>query len=183
VSEAGWKVHRLSAGRLRVATGAGRLMPLEAFTDVMGRPEEETVTVSMTLATSPPLELLLCLTPEARDRVAARVAGGMDPIDPPLADSVLQEVGNIFGTAIANGLARRMAITVRTSTPEVRTDMAGAVIGSVLGQMGAGSDRVALLDVKFLTRAAVSGCSVFLFLDDIPAWHRLLEAAPPAETG
>jgi chemotaxis protein CheY-P-specific phosphatase CheC len=86
--------------------------------------------------------------------------------DDELADSVLQEMGNIFGTAVANRLAEALDASVKTTAPEVVTDLAGAIASTVIGRVGDVGDDVLLLQVALERNTIQMNCGFYLFFDD-----------------
>lgn len=169
-------VRRLTGGAVRVAPGRVRA----AFLDEAAgeRMDEEAVVCAacMTVCDAPPVRLLLTMSPTARDRMAEAMTGG-GPVDEALADSAVQELCNIFGSALANRIARLRGEAVRTSPPETRRDMAGAVFAGMLAVMPDAGDTIWLLDAGLHLEDEDLDCAVHIFLGDPTAWERAVVSA------
>ncbi len=180
------KVAALSGGRLRGEPGTAAWVLLPEATGGWCDGDRPVVSVGMTLVERPALRMLMLFADEARAAVATAVAGPRGAEDAALANSVLQEIGNIFGTAVANALATHLGEAVRTSTPEVAEDMAEALVGATLVSMPEIGDRVLALGARLRCGAQELPCRVHLFLEDAPAWRERLRAeadATPAAGG
>ena len=66
-----------------------------------------------------------------------------------LETSALAELANITGSSILNGLADAAGLRVLPSSPTVRTDMAGALLESVLVPVAQRSEQVVLIRTVF----------------------------------
>jgi chemotaxis protein CheY-P-specific phosphatase CheC len=167
VREADRNVRMLTGGALSVEPGTPRLVPLHELGALLGGEETPVVGVGMTLVRDPGLKYLMLMTPKARDRAVAVAAGAEAANDPEMAASLLQELGNIFGSTIANRLSRLLNESVQTSIPEVVSDLAGAILASVLAALDSLDDEVLVLDVDLLAGGERTECQIYLFFHEL----------------
>jgi hypothetical protein len=167
------KVAGLTGGRIRVDAGTPRRVPLDAIAGQWENTDRPVVSVGMTLMERPTLRLLMLFDGEARDAIAEAVLGARAASDRALADSVIQEVGNIFGTAVANALAAGFDEPVRTSTPELAQDMVGSLVGATLVTLPDVGDEVLMLGARLRRGTDELPCRIHLFLEESPLWRRL----------
>lgn len=94
------------------------------------------------------LRFILAVERAALRPLTVAVASPALADDPRMGTSVLQELGNIIATAIANHLADHAGSQVRTSAPDVLEDRWGSLVAAVLGSFGDPADRVATLSTE-----------------------------------
>lgn len=166
IMRAGEKAALLSAGRLGMRYNGLRLVGLETVGGLLGGEDAPVVGVGMSLLCEPPMHFLMLMTPQGRASVVHAVAGSGACADEELAASVLQEMGNILGSNVANSLAALLERMVHTSTPEVVSDLAGAILSGIIAGMESVGDQVLLVDVALTADKEMVDCRVFLFLDE-----------------
>ena len=83
-----------------------------------------------------------------------------------MSDSIIQEIGNILGSAIANNLAKFLKSTVITSVPEVVCDMAGAIFTSLISARECVDDHIILIDVSLDVDEEPVQATAFLLFDE-----------------
>lgn len=160
------KIARFTNDQVRVVIGDLERTGLSEVQVHWAETDDRVCSVGMTLSDEPMIKMLIALSPATRRQLAACLVGEQGAENRELADSVLQEIGNIFGTAIANVLAAQWEIPVRTSTPEVTEDMAGALIGSVLASMPMIGDSVLQMRAHFRIKGEETACQIHLFFDE-----------------
>jgi chemotaxis protein CheY-P-specific phosphatase CheC len=165
-SAADGNLNRLTAGRMRVKYEGCQYSSLEEITSLDGGEEDIVSGVGMTLMASPTLMMLMVFTPEARLGAARILLGEGGLSNAELVDSVLQEIGNIFGSALANGLAKYLDEPVKTSPPEVAMDMAGSMLASIVGSVPDLGDEILLLNMRLETGDSDSACGIHIFFDE-----------------
>ena len=89
--------------------------------------------------------------------------------------SAMMEVGNIISSSYLNALSFFSKLTIIPSTPAFAYDMAGAILGTILYEVGELSDQVLLIETDFLGNGeAIKGH--FFVLPDLPSLGVLLKA-------
>ncbi|MFW5829783.1 MAG: chemotaxis protein CheC [Planctomycetota bacterium] len=181
VADADDKLARLSAGHVGVGAATLRAIDLDHLGGLIGGEDVPRVAIGMTLCLQPSLKMLILLSPEARFDLARAVIGPAGA-EVSLADSLLQEIGNILGSCVANALADFLGRGVTTSTPEVGTDLAGAVVACALAHLGHVEETVLLLDLPVLLDGIATDCHTVL-LFDAEAGRLLMRGPDDPETG
>jgi chemotaxis protein CheC len=165
IDQADAKLAALSARRLSAGLLGVRRLPLQEIAGLCGDEERQLWSVGMTLMEQPALRFLLLLSPAARDGIVSAIIDRRATTDDELVTSLLQELGNILGSTVANVLAELMAHPVHTTTPEVVCDLAGAIISTALASLHDVDDEVLLLDVPLALMGQSLDCVVFLLFD------------------
>lgn len=80
----------------------------------------------------------------------------------PLVRSALGEVGNIIGSCLLNALSDHLGFSLRPSTPTVIVDFSGAIVNSLLAEVGQQADQVFLIRTRFFEPEAEIEGSVLL---------------------
>jgi len=105
--------------------------------------------------------------------------GAGPPLDSEIGQSTICEVGNILASAYLGALGTLLQQTLIPSVPLLAVDMAGAVVDTVLIELGQHGDRALMLETEFFTRREsrerIRG-HVFL-LPDPETLHVILELA------
>lgn len=165
VRDAAGKIRMLSRSKVDLSEGTPRSIDIVDVGAVLGGDDQLMCAIGMNLMARAPLVLMIVMSPAAMTRFAVLLAGPAAETNPQLAHSVLQEVGNVFGTSIANCLSRYLGSTVRTSVPEYWEDMAGALASVALGSMDSVSDSVVLLDTEMHSSDVTLPCSILMLAD------------------
>ena len=163
VEEAIPKIQTLAMGKVRLQESVPSLRDINEFSGLVGGEECHVCAVGMTLMERAPLKLLIIMDAETRTRIAAVTIGEKLAKEVPMANSLLMEIGNIFGSAIANCLSRYLGSSVRTSVPEIVEDMAGAIVGSVLSSLGEVGDDILVLETTLLVGEHCATCGFYIF--------------------
>lgn len=165
VEDANTKVMRMSSDRIELHSTGMHTVPLDEIGGLLGGETTHVVGVGMTLARDPLLRYLMVMTPEGRRRIVLPLVGEAALDDPAMMESVLEEMGNILGSTLANALATSLGRDLRTGTPELIADLAGAILSSVVGSLPDVADPVPLLDVSFRADGEAANASMFLFFE------------------
>ncbi len=163
VEEASPKIQSLARGKVTLKESVPSFRSLNEFSDLAGGDDRRICAVGMTLMERAPLKLLIVMDAETRARITAVTIGEKYAQDQRMANSLLMEIGNIFGSAIANCLSRYLGSTVRTSVPEIVEDMAGAVVGSVLCSLEEVDDEILVLEMVLLVDGHPTTCAFYVF--------------------
>ncbi|OVE81425.1 hypothetical protein BVY04_03280 [bacterium M21] len=160
------KMSMLSGRQISIQDVTFRSVPLNEIGGVFSAEEEVLFGIGMTLIDNPHLRYLMLLTHEGRDHIVSSVAG-IDAIhDAPLANSLLEEVGNIFGSTVANFFASSLSRSITTGVPELIADMAGAIISSAMCEFEDIGDQVWLCDVAMFAQDREIDCRILLLFDE-----------------
>lgn len=128
--------------------------------------EDEVSGVGMTLMTSPAMSMLM-LFPQAAKHDAVNALLGCDCADDEdMKNSIIQEIGNIFGSALANGISHQLNEPVSTSPPEVSMGVSGNLLLSVLKGIPVSGDNVMVMDMMMNTKGKLNTCTIHLFFND-----------------
>lgn len=84
-----------------------------------------------------------------------------------LAQSALQEIGNILAGSFLNALSAFTGLSFRPTVPALAVDMAAAVLDTVLAEFGQGADQVLLIETEF--QEEEQGVTGYFFLVPRPA--------------
>ncbi len=160
------KAAKMSSGNLGMNLLSVRLVGLHEVGGLLGGESASVVGVGMSLLCEPPMHFLMLMTPEARTAVVEAVTGAGSATDEELAASILQEMGNILGSTMANALAELFERVVQTSTPQVVADMAGALLSGIIAGLGDIGDEVLLTDVEMTACGNAVDSRIFLFFGD-----------------
>ena len=163
VEEASPKIQNLARGKVSLKDSSLRLRGLNEFSDLAGGDDQRVCAVGMTLMERAPLKLLIIMDSDTRARITAVTIGEKYAHDQRMGNSLLMEIGNIFGTAIANCLSRYLGTNVRTSVPEIVEDMAGAVVGSVLCSLEEVDDEILVLETVLVVDGHPATCAFYVF--------------------
>ncbi|MGE5381137.1 MAG: chemotaxis protein CheC [Methylocystaceae bacterium] len=82
------------------------------------------------------------------DMVMCQPTGSNDHFNE-IEQSALMEIGNILAATYLNAMASFTALSFRPSVPALAFDMAGAILDTVLAQLGQVGDHVLLLETDF----------------------------------
>ena len=89
--------------------------------------------------------------------------------------SALGEAGNLAGSLVLNALADASGLKIYPSTPAVVSDMAGAILSSIVADLIISYDEVLLIETGFRgSRDRING--MFFFLPHLESLHILSEA-------
>jgi chemotaxis protein CheC len=87
--------------------------------------------------------------------------------------SALKEVGNILAGAYLNAISQLMQMVLIPSVPGLAFDMAGAVLDSVLIELGQDGETALLVETEFISDSKITGH--FFLLPDPESMRLLLE--------
>lgn len=165
IEEAGTKVKMITGNQVDVKYDDLAVIHLTDAGSLLGSDANSVVGIAMTLMNKPVLKYLMLMTPEARAAVVKAVMGDDLAKDEQLGNSMLQEIGNIFGTTIANTLSRYLERPVTTSPPDVVQDMSGAIVSSIITHLDQVDDHILLISIQLFTGKKPVECEVFLLFD------------------
>jgi chemotaxis protein CheC len=127
--------------------------------DACGDPEREVATVMIGVhGDLDGVVLLLIGAPDSR-RLCGLLGVAADSEE---GDSALREIGNILGTSYLNGLAAVTGLALNPMPPELRLDMLGAIVSSLLAHTAGTADHAFLLESEL--ELAVEPCAISFLL-------------------
>jgi len=154
---------------------------LDAVPQLLGGAETPVAGVFLQVLGAARGHILMIFPLEDAGRLLGSLIGSGEPpsIDSELGRSTLCEVGNILASAYLGALGTLLRQTLIPSIPLLAVDMAGAVVDSVLIELGRTSDQALMLETEFFSdrrsREPLRG-HVFL-LPDPETLHIILELA------
>ena len=145
--------------------------------DACGDPEYHTAAVVIGVDGDLDGAVLLLLDPEGGRRLCSLL--GVEP-DSEDGDSALREIGNILGTSYLNGLAAMTGLELSPAPPELRVDMLGAIISSLLARTAGAAEQAFLLESELEVASEPFAISFLLLptsggIEDLLAPLRLSE--------
>lgn len=90
--------------------------------------------------------------------------------------SALAEVGNVSGCAFLNFLADAIRMRITPTTPLIVCDMAGAILDSMLADVGQSTSTVLIIQTKFVTDDSSQITGHFLLLPNADGLRRVFGA-------
>ena len=145
-------------------------LPLADAVDAAGDPTEEVTGIALAVEGSVPGAVLLLVPPAG----AATLCGllGVEP-GTEVGDSALGEIGNILGAAYLNALSSMTGVEMLPGTPQVITDMLGAIVATVLAAAAGHGDTALVLDSELDITGEPCAIS-FMLLPDAEGVNDLL---------
>jgi chemotaxis protein CheC len=142
-----------------ISVPAARVLPMAEAVGTVGDPEAEATAVVLGVIGDMGASVLLLFTPQDVELMCGML--GVEP-QSDMAESALQEIGNIVGTSYINALAEMTGMALEPTPPATATDMLGAMVQSVLAERAGASDVALLLDSEL--RVEGEDCSVSFLL-------------------
>lgn len=157
-----------------------RKVSLTKVPDLVGGPGAVVTGIYLMISGNVDGHMLLMLPLEDACRLAAMILE--EPTDPnnelsEMARSALAEVGNITGASFLAALADASSLELSPSPPTVMVDMSGAVLDTVLAQLGMESEEVFVIDTVF-TQHEQQVNAVFLVLPRQQHFDVIVESLP-----
>ena len=139
--------------RLVVVDPAVRVIEFTEIPNVLGGPENEAVGIYLKSEGDISAQIMLILpytkALELVDLMMGEPTGTTQTLGK-LERSALGEVGNMTGSFFMNSVAEATGMDIRPTPPAVMVDMVGAILDIIVATSGGISDRVLLLQAKFL---------------------------------
>jgi len=145
-------------------------LPLADAVDAAGDPTEEVTGIALAVEGSISGAVLLLVPPAG----AATLCGllGVEP-GTEVGDSALGEIGNILGASYLNALSSMTGLEMLPGTPQVITDMLGAIVATVLAAAAGHGDTALVLDSELDITGEPCAIS-FMLLPDADGVNELL---------
>jgi chemotaxis protein CheC len=142
-----------------ISVPAARVLPMADAVGAVGDPEAEATAVVLGVIGDMGASVLLLFTPQDVELMCGML--GVEAHSD-MAESALQEIGNIVGTSYINALAEMTGMALEPTPPATATDMLGAMVQSVLAERAGASDVALLLDSEL--RVEGEDCAVSFLL-------------------
>ena len=130
------------------------IMPLGDVPDVVGGPEAMVAGVFLRVYGPAPSSILFLLPRDSAfalvDMLMGREQGCTTSLNS-MDESALMEIGNILAGAYLNALSHFTKLTLLPSIPSLAMDMAGAILGVILIQLGEMGDHALVIETEFTT--------------------------------
>ena len=130
------------------------IMPLGDVPDVVGGPEAMVAGVFLRVYGPAPSSILFLLPRDSAfalvDMLMGREQGCTTSLNS-MDESALMEIGNILAGAYLNALSHFTRLTLLPSIPSLAMDMAGAILGVILIQLGEMGDHALVIETEFTT--------------------------------
>ena len=88
--------------------------------------------------------------------------------------SALKEIGNIITGAYLNSLSALTNLTITESVPDLKVDMAGAILSVPAIEFGMVGDKFLMIETSFRDPSDING--FFILVPDLPSYEKLLRA-------
>ncbi len=166
IETAAEKIAAFSRSTIEIESRGSHLINIAEAGSIFGAEDVTVYGIRMILVDKPSIQYLMLVDEIARMQICQGVMGEGKEVKEQWLDSILQEFGNIFGTAIANTLSRILDQPIKTRPPEVVSDMAGAVLSSSIHSLDLLEDDFLSIDILVKVKGEQIGCRSFLFMDE-----------------
>ena len=151
------------------------MIPVERMNEPLGQVEELTVALFLKASGGAPGKAVFLLDVPSAERIAAALLGTQPPLElfsNEMAQSALQEVGNIIVSSFLIALTHFSGIPLQSSVPAIGIDMLGAILDGILLDSEDVGDSVLIIDTAFSGSQKIEG--KFLFIPDEGSLEKLL---------
>ncbi len=145
-------------------------LPLADAVEAAGDPAETVTGIGLEVTGDVPGAVLLLVPPEGAATLCSLL--GVEP-GTEVGDSALGEIGNILGASYLNALSSMTGMSLLPGTPQVMTDLLGAIVASVLAQSVGHGDIALVLDSELDITGEPCAIS-FMLLPDADGVNDLL---------
>lgn len=152
---------QLMLERIDMTVPSVSILPLNKVSDYLGGPENIVVGIFMKMFGDAPGKILYLFNQDnALNLVNLATQRNLSDTELFQADeqSTLQEISNIMTGAYLNAISRLTGLNMLSSVPAYACDMAGAIINSVLSEVGMIGDYALIIETQFsMTHQKFSG--------------------------
>lgn len=158
---------QMIAKKIEINVPKAYIDKVEKISQFIGRSEKIMTVILLKILGDAPGTMLLIFDPKSALKLASQLTKRpkkdiqvLDEID----RSALREVGNIISGASMTALSNFLGLNILQSVPESATDMLGAVLDSILADIGQNSETVLVFEVNFsVINENINGQLFFLF--------------------
>ena len=159
------KVAQLSNNRIHVSFTDTCFASILTISECYFDDLEPVIGLGMSLCENPAVRLLIAMTDKSHKAIAYAIFGHQGISSSEMTHSIFQEMGNIIGTSIANDLSIILQQPIKTTIPEIRQDLAGALLNTVIGSINSFDDNLLRLDLELEVENIKSECKLLLLMD------------------
>jgi len=177
---AGRGLSEMTGSTIEAKAAQVRRVPLAKVPDLVGGPEVVVTGIYLKISGDVQGHMVLMLPLEDASRLAAIILEEPAAEDAELSEmarSALGEVGNITGSSFLAALADATTLELSPSPPTIMIDMSGAVLDTVLAQLGMESEDVFVIDTVFVQHQQHVN-AVFLVLPQRRYFDLIVEKLP-----
>lgn len=142
----------MTTGGIRLKEPVLQFLPLHEVPGIAGGPEVVVVAVYLGIQGDLTGHLMLLFGRQAARQVVDMLMGlpkGSTQELDEIGLSALAETGNVCGSSLLNALSDRTGLTIVPTTPAVVTDMAGAILESVVTELYLNGDEALVVETAF----------------------------------
>ena len=166
---------KLTTERIDISVPHIKLSPIEDIPDYVGKTEEIVSIILHQIVGDISGFILLAFPSENAEKLAKRITGN-DTLEAEEGVAALKEVGNIISGSCFAALNKFLGITIEHSVPSAAADMTGALLSSIVAEMGQHSNDALITELEFETKETSIEGRVLLILDP-DSTQRILQAA------
>lgn len=167
-------------GGMQLSVPRMQFLPLNLVPGIAGGPEAVVVAVYLGIEGDLNGHMMLLFSTADACRLGDLMFGnppGTTAAPDEMVLSALAECGNVVGSSFMNALANKTGLKVIPTTPAVVTDMAGAILQTVVTELYLSGDEALVIETGF--SSGVTG--LFLLMPDHESMARLIAALEAIE--
>lgn len=153
----------LSDRQVRMEVPSVSLVDIRDVPALMGGEERPLVGIYVSAQDSINLVLLFALSPNSALALVETVTPQDPDLEGELAQSVLMEIGGLISGAYVNAISSLTGLTILPEPPKLAMDMAGAILGTVLGEAAILDNDITLITTDLSLDAGVIDGTVLIF--------------------
>ncbi len=153
----------LSDRQVRMEVPSVSLVDIRDVPAQMGGEERPLVGIYVSAQDSINLVLLLALSPSSARALVETVTPQDPDLEGELAQSALVEIGGLISGAYVNAISSLTGLTILPEPPKLAMDMAGAILGTVLGEAAILDNDITLITTDLYLDAEVIDGTVLIF--------------------
>lgn len=165
--------------KIGMSVPAIKILPFSEVPDEVGGPETLVTGIITTVEGPAPCNILFLFPINSAKFLVSKLLGGNDEHEDTLSDmgkSALAELVNIVSGAYINSLASFTGLSFTPSVPALAIDMAGAILDTVLAQIGIAGDRALLLQTEFNETEEKNVTGHFFLLPEEGSLEKILQS-------
>ncbi len=169
---------QLLGERINITVPRINILPLACASEIVGGPEVVVVGIYLRVFGDAPSSILFIFPRQAAMQLVDILVGrnpGTTNLLREYEQSALKEIGNILTGAFLYALSTFTGLAMLPSVPAYAMDMAGAILGTVLLEMGTVADHALVIETGFVAKDQDSRGHFFL-LPDLGTLDVLLNA-------
>jgi chemotaxis protein CheC len=151
------------------------LIRVEDVTSFTGKPEEILSVVVVQVLGDAPGVMLLMFPRESALKITHSLMRKEHALLNEIDRAALREVGNVLAGSCLTSLGNFLKLSFIQSVPNAATDMVGALVGTILAEVGKSSEKVLASEIVFTIKELDAGGKIF-FLFDPPSTQKILDA-------